>query len=265
MGKKVAQVLTIAGSDSGGGAGIQADIKTLNSISVYGSSVITCVTAQNTKVVNEIYRIPDKTIRNQIDTVMYDLKIRNIKFGMLYDSRIMKTVIDTLKKYNNLRIVSDPVMISKSGDFLLKESSIDYYKKYVMPHCFLITPNVHEANKLFNFDISKEKDIYNSISKIRTIFNGNILIKGGHLSKDRFSNDYLLCGNKIFKYSSKRYNTNNTHGTGCTLSAAITGFLAKDYSLPNSVKKAKEFVSYGIRKSFNLGKGCGPLNHFPRS
>tara|TARA_B100000282_G_scaffold56799_2_gene37453 strand:+ start:6139 stop:6936 length:798 start_codon:yes stop_codon:yes gene_type:complete len=263
--KTVPQVMTIAGSDSGGGAGIQADIKTLNSISVYGSSVITCVTAQNSKSVNEIFRIPDKTIENQINTVMSDFKIKNIKLGMLYDSKIMKVVIKTLNNYKNLQIVSDPVMISKSGDHLLKESAINFYKKNILPYCYLITPNIHEVNKLFNCKITNEENLLKYIKKIYEQSSINILVKGGHLSKTKYSNDYLIFNNKIYKYESKRYNTINTHGTGCTLSAAISGYLAKNYSLPNAVKKAKEFVSIGIKKSLDIGSGCGPLNHFPRS
>ena len=264
MTKKPFQVLTVAGSDSGGGAGIQADIKTLNTLNVFSSSVITCITAQNSFKVNEILRLPNKTVKNQIQTVMSDYKIKFIKLGMLYDSKMMKIILESLNKYKGLKIVSDPVMVSKSGNNLLLPSAIKFFRNKILPICFLITPNIFEANKIYNCDIKNESDIYNLDKLIFKQKKVNVLIKGGHLSKNNQSCDYLFHNKKIYKFSSKRYDTINTHGTGCTLSAAITGYLSMNYSLLDSVKKGKEFVSFGIKNAFNIGKGCGPLNHFPR-
>lgn len=183
---------------------------------------------------------------------------------MLYDTQTMKTVLSSLQSFSNLKIISDPVMISKSGDSLLKDSSINFYIKKILPICYLITPNIHEANRITGLKIVKYADLINSLNIIKKYGAKNVLIKGGHSKGHNKSEDYLLAQNKIHKFASKRYDTNNTHGTGCTLSAAITGYLAKGYNLIEAVKKGKKFVSYGIKNSLNIGKGHGPLDHFPR-
>lgn len=256
-------VLCIAGSDSGGGAGIQADIKTLTSLKVFATTAITCVTAQNTKEVRSIKKLPVKIITDQIKAVGDDLTVSAIKIGMLYDSSIMKAVSKLLEKFSGIPIIVDPVMISKSGDYLLRPESIKFFIKNIIPKSYLITPNIHEALK-----ITKMKKI-ESIVEIEECFNkfislgaSSVLIKGGHLSNKKTSTDYLYFNKKIYTISGKRYITKNTHGTGCTLSAAISGNIALGMNLLIATKKAKAFVSKAIKKSFNIGEGHGPLNHF---
>lgn len=257
-------VLTIAGSDSGGGAGIQADIKTLNTLKVFGITVITCVTAQNTKEVLSIKKLPNTIISSQIDAVKKDFNISCIKVGMLYDKSIMNVVKKFLKSLSKIPVIIDPVMISKSGDYLLKPDSIDFFKKNILPESFLITPNIHEAMEITGMRKIKTKtDIEDCFKKFNSLGASNVLLKGGHFRSEKKSIDYLNFNNKIYTISGVRYATKNTHGTGCTLSAAISGNIALGMSLLDATKEAKKFINNAIKKSLKIGKGNGPLNHFP--
>ena len=261
--KDIPVVLCIAGSDSGGGAGIQADIKTLNTLRVFATTAITCITAQNTRKVLSIKKIQPKIISDQIKAVRTDFNISAIKIGMLYDESIMKVVSNALEKNRKIPVIVDPVMISKSGDYLLKPESIKYFKKKILPKSFLITPNIYEALEITGMSkIHSLSDISQCFEKFSFLGAKNILLKGGHFNDINKSIDYLYFNNKIYTFSSKRYSTKNTHGTGCTLSAAISGNIALGMDLLNATKIAKKFINNAIRDSFEIGKGNGPLNHF---
>ena len=264
MKDSVPVVLCIAGSDSGGGAGIQADIKTLNTMKVFATSAITCVTAQNTKEVLAINNLLPDIIRQQISAIKNDFNVSAIKVGMLFNKQIIKIVAKSLSEFKGVPIIVDPVMISKSGDFLLKKNSIDYFKEEIIPKSFLITPNIHEAKIISNMDtIETLSDIKICCDKFRKMGAKNVLIKGGHLNDDIYAIDYLSINNKLTKLSSKRHNTKNTHGTGCTLSASISGNIAKGMDTLKAVRLAKNFTNRAIKNALNLGMGHGPLNHFP--
>ena len=263
MKKNIPIVLCIAGSDSGGGAGIQADIKTLNTLRVFATTAITCITAQNTQEVISIKRQQPNIVSDQIKAVLKDFKVSSIKIGMLYDKAIMKTVTKSLKKFKHIPIILDPVMISKSGDYLLKSDSINFFVKNILPGSFLVTPNLHEASIITNMKkIKTKKDIEECFNKFTKLGASNVLIKGGHSEDKNKSIDYLSFNKKIYTISGKRYATSNTHGTGCTLSAAISGNIALGMNLLDATKNAKRFINMAIKNSFNIGKGYGPLNHF---
>ena len=182
---------------------------------------------------------------------------------MLYDKAIMKTVTKSLKKFKHIPIILDPVMISKSGDYLLKSDSINFFVKNILPGSFLVTPNLHEASIITNMKkIKTKKDIEECFNKFTKLGASNVLIKGGHSEDKNKSIDYLSFNNKIYTISGKRYATSNTHGTGCTLSAAISGNIALGMNLLDATKNAKRFINMAIKNSFNIGKGYGPLNHF---
>ena len=264
MKKNIPIVLSIAGSDSSGGAGVQADIKTLNTMKVFATTAITCVTAQNTVEVNRIIKIPASIISAQIESVRKDFNISAIKLGMLYDKEIMLAVRQSLKSLRNIPIIIDPVMISKSGDNLLKPSAIKSFKEKIVPLAYLLTPNLEEALKLTQMKrIRDEEDIKECCIKLSRLGAKNILLKGGHIENPKKSIDYLFYKRKIYRFESKRYTTVNTHGTGCTLSAAISGNIAKGMDLIKATDESKKFVTKAIKKSLDIGAGSGPLNHFP--
>jgi len=264
MKKNVPVVLSIAGSDSGGGAGIQADIKTLNTMKVFATTAITCLTAQNTKQIKTITKVPPSLIELQILSVKEDFKISAVKIGMLYDKDIILKVSECLDLFKRIPIIIDPVMISKSGNQLLKPSAIDLFKKEILPKSFLLTPNLHEASILSGMkEIADEKHIETCFARLKELGAKNILIKGGHSNNEKKVVDYLYYKKKTYKFASKRYNTRNTHGTGCTLSAAISGNMAKGMDLIKAIEEAKRFMDKAIKNSLGIGSGNGPLNHFP--
>lgn len=263
MNKNIPIVLCIAGSDSGGGAGVQADIKTLNTLKVFATTAITCITAQNTREVLSIKRQQPSVVADQIEAVLKDFQISAVKIGMLYDKVLMKAVLKSLEELHDTPIIVDPVMISKSGDDLLKPDSISFFVKNIVPKSFLITPNLHEASRITNMKkIKSRSHIEECFNKFIDLGATNILIKGGHSEDTSKSTDYLSYNNKIFTISSKRYHTLNTHGTGCTLSAAISGNIASGMNLLDATRKAKKFINLAIKNSFSIGMGNGPLNHF---
>tara|TARA_B100001029_G_scaffold175072_1_gene176038 strand:- start:8951 stop:9745 length:795 start_codon:yes stop_codon:yes gene_type:complete len=264
MKKNIPIVLSIAGSDSSGGAGIQADIKTLNTMNVFAATAVTCVTAQNTQEVSSITKIPPSLVEAQILSVKKDFKISAIKLGMLYDKEIMAIVVKSLKSLSKVPIIVDPVMVSKSGDKLLKSNAIEFFKNEIIPIAYILTPNLDEALKLTGMrEINSKEDIKKCCVKLRNLGAKNILLKGGHIQNPKKSIDYLLYNKKIYRFESKRYETKNTHGTGCTLSAAISGNIAKGIKTIKAIKESKKFVSKAIKNSLDIGNGNGPLNHFP--
>ena len=252
--------LTIAGSDSCGGAGIQADLKTFAANGVYGMSVITAVTAQNTTGVLAAEDVSADLIAKQAEAVFEDIKVHSVKIGMLSSIETINTIACVLKKYNPSNIVIDPVMISKSGYSLLKPDAIKALKNILMPGALIVTPNIPEAEVLSEckiHDISGMKRAARKIHKLGPVY---VLIKGGHLSADPI--DLLFDGKAFTYYKSKRIITKNTHGTGCTLSSAIAANLAKGLHIHDAIAKAKTYVQSAIKHSLSIGKGAGPTNHF---
>lgn len=255
------KALTIAGSDSGGGAGIQADLKTFAAFNVYGMSAITSVTAQNTVGVTAIYDITPEMVGRQIEAVLEDIGMDAAKTGMLSNSNIIETVADKIKKYHLERLVTDPVMVAKSGSPLLQEEARTTLIGKLLPLVYVVTPNIFEAEIISGISIKNIKDAEKAASLIYEKGPRNVLMKGGHLLAEK-AIDILFDGSEYFYYEAERIDTKNTHGTGCTLSAAITAGLAKGLDVRGAIEIAKDYMSRAIRDApANIGKGYGPVYH----
>ncbi|EJO5348349.1 bifunctional hydroxymethylpyrimidine kinase/phosphomethylpyrimidine kinase [Clostridium botulinum] len=253
------KVLTIAGSDSCGGAGIQADIKTMSSLGVYAMSVITAVTAQNSIGVQDVHEIPKNMVEDQIKSIFDDIHVNAVKIGMLSNCETIKSIKKYLERYKAKNIVLDPVMVSKSGYFLLKPEAVEELKNLIsISH--IITPNIPEAEVLSGIKINSEEDMKKAATIIQAMGVKNVLVKGGHRCND--ANDILLYKNNFLTISGSRIETQNTHGTGCTLSSAIASYLAKGFSIEKSVYFSKQYITKAIKNSFSIGKGVGPVGHF---
>ena len=252
--------LTIAGSDSGGGAGIQADIKTMSALGVFGMSVITAVTAQNTKEVRSVQNIDLAIISDQIEAVFDDIRVDAVKIGMLGNAETVHVVAESLRTYKPSHLVIDPVMISKGGHHLLEQPAVDALVNQLLPLATIVTPNIPEAEVLVGKQIVTEEDMKDACYYIKKMGPRTVLVKGGHLSGD--SNDLYYDGNDFHWLRSKRIDTKNTHGTGCTLSSAIAANLAKGATTLEAVKLSKQYITTAIRHSLQLGSGHGPTNHF---
>ncbi len=251
--------LTIAGSDCSGGAGIQADIKTMMANGVYAMSAVTALTAQNTTGVSAIMEVPPGFLEKQLEAVFSDIFPDAVKIGMLTSPEAVCRIAAVLKKYRAKKVVIDPVMVSTSGSKLLQEEALAVLGKELLPLATLITPNLPEAEVLSGMKVESEDEMEQAAEKIRQKFRCNVLIKGGHSRND--ANDYL-CGHEIQKwFLGKRIDNPNTHGTGCTLSSAIAANLAKGASLLDSVQQAKEYLTTILQDGLDLGRGNGPLNH----
>lgn len=255
----IKKVLTIAGSDCSGGAGIQADIKTITAHKMYAMSVITALTAQNTLGVGGILDVDAKFVGKQIDSVFEDIRPDAVKIGMVRNSAIIHTIADRIEYYKADNVVIDPVMISTSNTRLLDEEARQAFIARLLPLGRLITPNLSEAEVLCGFDILEEEDMVKAAKAISQQVPGAILIKGGHLASDAV--DVLLERGISYRFCSKRIMNPNTHGTGCTLSSAITCNLAERKSLVDSVQAAKKYLTGAIGAGLDFGKGSGPLNH----
>lgn len=259
-------VLTIAGSDCSGGAGIQTDLKTFAATNVYGMSVITVITAQNTVGVMSVENISKDMIESQIKAIFEDIRVDAVKIGMLSNVEVIDTVYRMLSVYKPKNIVLDPVMISTSGFDLLTTNAKKILVEKLLPLADIITPNLSEARALLyqikkvNIETISTKEEMKCIGiEISKYTKGNVLIKGGHLKEDAC--DVLIKSNgEVFYFNNKRINTKNTHGTGCTLSSAICSYLAKGYSMEEAVEKGKKFVTDAIKNSLDIGSGCGPTN-----
>ena len=264
MKKRYNTVLTIAGSDSGGGAGIQADIKTISAMGCYAASAITAITVQNTLGVQAVHPVPLDILRGQIDAVLSDIGADAIKIGMLHSSEVVNLVAEMIEKYQIRNIVLDPVMVSTSGHRLIEEDAVEVIKTRLMPLARVITPNVPEAEILAGCKIAGE-DEFEAIAR-RLSDNGNVsvLMKAGHLSGDSLV-DYFYNAedDTITRLQSKRVQTKNTHGTGCTLSSAIAASLAKGKNLTDAAISAKRYIEQAIISGaeYEIGKGHGPVNH----
>ncbi|MFW7525574.1 bifunctional hydroxymethylpyrimidine kinase/phosphomethylpyrimidine kinase [Vibrio ostreicida] len=258
-------VLTIAGSDSSGGAGIQADIKTISATGSYACSVITAVTSQNTQGVAAIHPIPLAHIESQLDAVFADLNVSVIKVGMMADSSVIQLVADKIQCYKPDYLVVDPVMIATSGAVLLEESAVTTLKQSLLPLADLITPNLAECAALVNAPIPVgEDDMGALIEELRQLGSEAVLLKGGHLPQCQGSNDLLIMPQSSELLRAKRILTRNTHGTGCTLSSAIASYLAQGNRLHKAVYLGKQYISQAISHADELavGDGHGPVNHF---
>lgn len=262
--KRVSRALTIAGSDSGGGAGIQADLKTMTSLSVFGSSVIVALTAQNSTKVSDILEVPPDFIISQIDAVLSDMGADSVKTGMLFSSTTISAVSRGLREYAVSGIIIDPVMISKTGAVLLRNDAISAMIDLLFPLAALITPNVPEAERISGLPIASSEDAKTVSLKLSDEYGIGVLIKGGHLG-DETVKDFLSINGKTYVYSGKRVNTENSHGTGDTLSAAICSYLALGNPLLKAVELARVYLQNAIEQSFPMGKGYGSLNHFWRN
>jgi len=251
----MAKALTIAGSDSGGGAGIQADLKTFASFGVHGMSAITSITAQNTVGVEAIFDLPPWLVKKQIECLAEDIGIDAAKTGMLSNKEIVRGVANTLKKYD-FPVVVDPVMIAKSGAYLLKEDAIDAFIKYILPIAFVITPNKHEAERLSGIKIKNREDAKKAAKEIKKLGAEAVIIKGGHM---QVATDLLYYKGKFIEYKGKKIK-GCTHGTGCSFSAAITANLAKGLELEKAIFIAKKFITMAIQYGEKIGHGHCPVN-----
>ncbi|MDC0518420.1 bifunctional hydroxymethylpyrimidine kinase/phosphomethylpyrimidine kinase [Candidatus Pelagibacter sp.] len=258
--KPRSKVLIIAGSDSSGGAGIQADIKTVTALGSYAMTAITAVTSQNTTGVKSIVPIPTKEILNQITFTSKDIKPDAIKIGMLHSTKVIETVVKSLDRVKVKKIVLDPVMIAKGGAKLIDEKAIKSLKSKLIKKVTLITPNIPEAEILTKTKIRDKEDMIFAANKILKFGAKNVLIKGGHLDS-KFVQDIFVNKSEIKIFNNHRYKTRNTHGTGCTLSSAITTFLSCGKPVKKSCELGIKYVSFAIKTNPNYGKGHGPINH----
>jgi hydroxymethylpyrimidine/phosphomethylpyrimidine kinase len=251
--------MTIAGSDSGGGAGIQADLKTFQALGVYGTSTLTAITAQNTLNVRAVHEIPVDVIGAQIDAVMEDIGVDAAKTGMLSSAEIIGTVADRIRFWRLDHLVVDPVMVAKSGDRLLREDAVHALVRDLLPLALVLTPNLPEAEVLVGRSLETDDEIRQAAREIHALGPRAVVMKGGHRRGEAV--DLLFDGHTFHAFSSERFDTPNTHGTGCTFSAAIAAGLAQGQDVVDAVGLAKRYVSEAIRRSTPLGAGHGPVAH----
>lgn len=261
---KYARVLTIAGSDSGGGAGIQADLKTISALGCYGSTAITAITAQNTIGVKSIHDVPLEIVYDQIIAVLEDIKPDAIKIGMIHTPELALMIYTTLQKHSSLPVILDPVMVATSGDKLIKDETISTLKSKLFQLATLVTPNLDEAEILVNSKIQSTTDMIDAALVIMETGCNAVLIKGGHLKGNKLYDVFVDKNLQQQIFESIRIETNNVHGTGCSLSSAIAAFIALGNPLQQAIKKAREYINSAIEngKDVKTGEGNGPLNHF---
>ena len=251
--------VSIAGTDPSGGAGIQADLKTMTMNGVFAMSAITAVVAQNTTGVQEIIELPPEFLGQQIDAVFEDIPPDAVKIGMVASCALINTIADRLRSYGAKNIVVDPVMVSTCGDRLISEDAVDTLKSSLLPLAAVVTPNIPEAEILSGIEIRSRNDIEEAAKHIGDAYGCAVLLKGGHNIND--ANDFLWSQGSGQWFEGRRINNPNTHGTGCTLSSAIAANLAKDFDLPTSIRRGKEYLSGALEAMLDLGKGRGPMMH----
>ncbi len=256
---KLKTALTIAGSDSSGGAGIQADIKTMTMNGVYAMSAITALTAQNTTGVRAIQESTPEFLKQQIDAVFEDIYPDAVKIGMVASSELIRVIADRLKFHEARNVVADPVMVATSGSALMKTDALQTLLEALLPIASVVTPNIPEAQVLSGMEILSREDMHAAAKKIGDGYGCAVLLKGGHSIND--ANDLLYANGEFTWFEGTRIDNPNTHGTGCTLSSAIAANLAKDCSLTESVKKAKDYISGALAAMLDLGQGSGPMDH----
>ncbi|KZM44989.1 hydroxymethylpyrimidine kinase [Marinomonas sp. SBI22] len=259
--------LTIAGSDSGGGAGIQADIKAMSATGSFACSVITALTAQNTQGVSAIHPVPQSFVEDQLESIFSDMKVDAVKIGMLSDADTILMIAQILKKYQPKAVILDPVMVATSGDVLLESQAISSLVNHLIPLADLITPNLYEAQVLLGRAVNafpkSNAELESTANALLSLGSQGVLLKGGHMDTQD-STDVWVTENQIEYFSKTRVATTNTHGTGCTLSSAITSYLAQGFSMSESIRRAKEYISQALvaAKNYQLGQGSGPVDHF---
>jgi phosphomethylpyrimidine kinase len=257
-------VLTIAGFDSSGGAGIQADIKTISALGCFATSVLTALPVQNTTGVKSIHSIPDTVVEEQLRAVLDDIFPNAIKIGMVHSCELVSTIVRVLKNYPKASLVFDPVMVATSGHKLIEDKTILSIIEQLFPLADIITPNLDEAAVLAQMQIKTVDDMYVAGEKIKRLGCNSLLLKGGHLDLEQLTSLYFSSDGQVHEYHSKKYDTNNTHGSGCTLSSAIASYIAQGKSFSEAVMLAHDYVQQAIfhGKDVQTGKGNGPLNHF---
>ncbi|GGL48248.1 bifunctional hydroxymethylpyrimidine kinase/phosphomethylpyrimidine kinase [Sporolactobacillus putidus] len=254
--------LTIAGSDSSGGAGIQADLKTFSALGVYGMSAIVSVTAQNTQGVDDVEDLSPKIIGGQINAIFRDIPVGAVKIGMVSNSAAIRTIAEKLKEFRPKYVVLDPVMVSKSGFDLLKPEARETLIRELLPLATVVTPNLFETERLVGRKVETLEAMRQAAKEIFDMGPESVLVKGGHLEEGPI--DIFYDGTQFHQFAGKRIDTNNTHGTGCTLSSAIAAYLAKGLSLADAIQEAKTYIQGAIEHSLPLGHGHGPTHHFYR-
>ena len=252
-------VLTIAGSDSSGGAGIQADLKTMMANGVYGTSAITALTAQNTLGVTDILESTPEFLAAQLDAIFTDIKPDAVKVGMVSSAPLIKVIASKLKEYNAKVVVVDPVMVATSGSSLLESEATSILMEELFPMATVLTPNIEEAQALSGIEIHSHEDMIKAAKKISDAYNCAVLCKGGHSLND--ANDVLYINGDIIWFEGERVDNPNTHGTGCTLASAIASNLAKGFDLNTSIQRSKDYITDAMKAGLNIGQGSGPLNH----
>ncbi|CAI8013114.1 Hydroxymethylpyrimidine/phosphomethylpyrimidine kinase [Geodia barretti] len=252
--------MTVAGSDSGGGAGVQADLKTFAALGVYGASALTAITAQNTVAVTAVHELPIDLIAAQIEAVVSDIGVDAVKTGMLSSSEIVEVVARELDRHGIKNLVVDPVMIAKSGDPLLRQEAVDSVRTLLVPLACIVTPNVPEAETLTGMKVETDEDMREAARRIIGMGARAVVVKGGH--REGPATDLFYDGTEFVEFTSDRFDTVNTHGTGCTFASATAAGLAQGKSVVEAVAQAKEYVTEAIRNSYPLGQGHGPVHHF---
>ncbi len=261
---KYNRVLSIAGSDSGGGAGIQADIKTISACGSYAATAITAVTVQNTLGVTAVHPIPLDIIEAQIDAVLSDIGADAIKVGMLHSAEVVLIVCRAIDRFKPKNIVVDPVMVSTSGHRLIEESAIEMLRSELLPRATIITPNIPEAEIILGHKIDTQSDMTGAARELSMQSNVSVLLKAGHLTEELLTDIFYTAQGEVHTLSSKRLYTPNTHGTGCTLSSAVAAFLSQGFPDAEAVRRAKEYLTKAIISGaeYEIGSGHGPVNHF---
>ncbi len=258
--QRPSRAMTIAGSDSGGGAGIQADLKTFAALGVYGSSALTAVTAQNTLGVTAVVELPPDMVAAQIDAVMSDIGADAVKTGMLANSGIIRTVAEKVREHTIENLVVDPVMVAKGGDRLLQEEAVEALRGLLVPLAAVVTPNLPEASVLVGRSVESLEDARRAAREVVDMGARSVVVKGGHLQGDAV--DVFYDGRQFRELSAARVETTSTHGTGCTFASAVAAGLAQGMDVEDAVARAKDYVTEAIRSAFPVGAGHGPLNHF---
>ncbi|MFD3271615.1 bifunctional hydroxymethylpyrimidine kinase/phosphomethylpyrimidine kinase [Paenibacillus dendritiformis] len=256
------KALTIAGSDSGGGAGIQADIKTFQELGVFGMSAIAAITIQNTLGVSGVYSIPTEAVIGQMDAIGSDLAPDAVKTGMLFNKEIIMAVADRIVHFGWKAVVVDPVMIAKGGSELLQKEAVEALKEYLLPHALVVTPNIPEAEVLTGIPIQTMEDRREAAKRLSDCGPAYVVIKGGHSEGEDLVTDLLYDGVQFTKLHGKRVHTRHTHGTGCTFSAAMAAELAKGSSVVDAVGTARAFIQAALEETLGIGQGHGPTNHW---
>jgi hydroxymethylpyrimidine/phosphomethylpyrimidine kinase len=254
--------MTIAGSDSGGGAGIQADLKTFSAFGVYGTSAITAITAQNTQGVTQVLELPPDLVAAQIDAIVSDIGADAVKTGMLANAAIIEVVAAKVRQYGLTKLVVDPVMVAKSGDSLLQPSAVAALRELLLPLALVVTPNIPEAEVLVGRQLESPDDMRRAAEEIVAMGASNVVVKGGH--RDGPAVDLFYDGRSIHEFAAPRVDTTSTHGTGCTFASAIAAGLAKGSGVRDAVAMAKAYVTKAIQSAYPVGHGHGPVHHFFR-